>query len=173
MGLGLMDFVPLVLTQPPPSNWWWSNNSNLQSKNSWRGWGSPLVKISASWSSLETCGRLMTLRSYSSQIKCQSTSICFVRSWKTGFSVIRMKLVLSVWSGVAEVWGNPRSASKPWSQRISEQAEDMARYSDSVEDLETLSCFFAFPRDERFTQIHHQPVVDQRVFGHPAQSASE
>ena len=53
-------------------------------------------------------------------------------------------VVLSVWRGVDVVWGKPISESSPRSPRISEQAEDIAQYSGSMEDLDTLSCFLHF-----------------------------
>ena len=58
------------------------------------------------------------------------------------------------------------------SQIISEQAADMARYSDSVEDLETLACFLLFHEIKEEPRNMHQPVTKRRVSGHPAQSAS-
>jgi hypothetical protein len=48
----------------------------------------------------------------------------------------------------------------------------MARYSASVEDLETRSCFLHLQEIKALPKNIHQPVVDRRVSGHPAQSAS-
>ncbi|KAM7511994.1 hypothetical protein LguiB_010869 [Lonicera macranthoides] len=48
----------------------------------------------------------------------------------------------------------------------------MARYSDSVEDLETRACFLLFQEIKESPRNIHQPVTDRRVLGHPAQSAS-
>ncbi|KAL5701104.1 hypothetical protein ACHQM5_026479 [Ranunculus cassubicifolius] len=56
---------------------------------------------------------------------------------------------------------------------ISEQAADMARYSASVDDFETESCFLHFQEIRASPRNIHQPVVDFLVSGQPAQSASE
>ena len=75
--------------------------------------------------------------------------------------------------GVAPSEGNPMSESTLRSQSISEQAADIARYSASVEDLETLSCFLHFQETRLSPKNMHHPVVDLRVSGQSAQSASE
>ena len=67
---------------------------------------------------------------------------------------------------------NPISANRPRSQTISEQAANMARYSDSVEDLETQSCFLLFQEIKESPRNIHQPVIERLVSGQPAQSAS-
>jgi hypothetical protein len=41
---------------------------------------------------------------------------------------------------------------------ISEQVEDIAWYSDSVEDLETLSCFLLFQEMSALLKNMHQPI---------------
>ena len=48
----------------------------------------------------------------------------------------------------------------------------MARYSDSIEDLETLACFLLFHEINEEPRNMHQPVTERRVSEHPAQSAS-
>ena len=52
------------------------------------------------------------------------------------------------------------SASKPRSQTISEQAVDIARYSDSVEDFETRSCFLIFQDIKESPRNMHQPETE-------------
>ena len=54
-----------------------------------------------------------------------------------------------------------------------EQAFDIARYSASVDDLETLSCFLHFHEIKESPRYMHHLVVDRRVSDHPAQSALE
>ena len=48
----------------------------------------------------------------------------------------------------------------------------MERYSASVEDLEIGSCFLHFQEIKEEPRNMHQPVVDRRESGQPAQSAS-
>jgi len=48
----------------------------------------------------------------------------------------------------------------------------MALYSDSVEDLETQSCFLLFQDIKESPRNIHQPVTERRVSGQLAQSAS-
>ena len=51
---------------------------------------------------------------------------------------------------------------------VSEHAADMARYSASVDDLETESCFLHFQEIRASPKNIHQSVVDFRVksYGH-------
>jgi len=167
MGHGWANLWACVNT-PPQIDAVESVSINLPDKNWWRGRGSPFVKMSAIWRPEEMNGREMTPRRYSSRMKWQSTSMCLVRSWKTGFSVIRIALVLSAWRGVGECCGKSRSESSPRTQSISAQASDMARYSASVEDLETLACFLHFQDINASPRYIHHPVVERRVSGQPA-----
>lgn len=52
-------------------------------------------------------------------------------------------------------------AIKPRSQIISKQADDIARYSDSIEDLETLSYFLLRQEMRALPRNIHQPVIKQ------------
>ena len=83
-----------------------------------------------------------------------------------------LALVLSACKGVGSVSEKSNSASKPRSQIISEQARDIARYSDSVDDLETLSYFLLFQEINASPKNMHQPVMERRVSAQPAQSSS-
>lgn len=143
-----------TIWHPPQIDAKESTSSILRTRNSWRGLQRPLVKMLASWNSVETCGRLMTFRSYSSWIKWQSPSIGFVHSRKIGFSVMRTALVLSTWRRLALIRGIPNSISNPQSHRISKQGKDMAWYSDFVEGIETVSCFLHFQEIKAFAQKH-------------------
>ncbi|KAK2444911.1 hypothetical protein QL285_015901 [Trifolium repens] len=98
--------------------------------------------------------------------------MCFVLSWYTGFTAICIALVLSACSGVGFVCEKPSSERRPRNQIISEHAADMDRYSASVEDLDTKSCFLHFQEMGASPKNIHQPVVDFLVSGQPAQSAS-
>ena len=55
---------------------------------------------------------------------------------------------------------------------ISALADDIARYSASVEDLNTVVCFLHFHEIRESPRNIHQPVVDRRKSGQPPQSAS-
>jgi hypothetical protein len=48
----------------------------------------------------------------------------------------------------------------------------MALYSDSIEDLETRYCFLLFQNIRESPKNIHQPVIERRVSGQLAQSAS-
>lgn len=56
---------------------------------------------------------------------------------------------------------------------ISLLADDIERYSSSAEDLETIACFYHFQEIGDVQRHIHQPIVDLRVSGQPAQSALE
>jgi len=80
--------------------------------------------------------------------------------------------MLSVWSGVGLTGEKPSSMRTPRNQMILEQAADMARYSASVDDLETWSYFLHFHKIKASPRNIHQPVVDFLVFGQLAKSTS-
>lgn len=75
--------------------------------------------------------------------------------------------VLYAFNGVGQVCTNPRLEKSPWSQSISDEEEDTARYSASVEDLETHSYFFHFHEIKAPRRYMHDPVVDRRVSEQP------
>lgn len=56
---------------------------------------------------------------------------------------------------------------------ISLLADDIERYSSSAEDLETIACFYHFQEIGDVQRNIHQPIVDLRVSGQPAQLALE
>jgi len=69
-------------------------------------------------------------------------------------------------------WEKPSSASNPCSQTISEQAANIARYSDFVEDLDMCAYFLLFQEIKELPRNMHHPVTEQRVSRHLAQSTS-
>lgn len=75
--------------------------------------------------------------------KWQSTSICFARSWYTGFEAIRIALILGHREELDYNKGYQFHSRdlKSCSETISLQTDDIARYSASVEDLNKVSCF--------------------------------
>lgn len=55
----------------------------------------------------------------------------------------------------------PRSPNKPCNYTISLQAEDMARYSASIEDLDTVACFLYFHKiRESPRKTHHSASIE-------------
>ena len=60
----------------------------------------------------------------------------------------------------------------PRSQTILEHAIDIARYSDSIEDLENRAYFLLFQEIKEPPRNVHQPETNRRVSGHPTQSKS-
>jgi hypothetical protein len=58
--------------------------------------------------------------------------------------------------------------NNPWNHVISEQAEDIVWYSDSVEDLENMYCFLLFQEMNALPKNMHQPVTEWRVSTHLA-----
>lgn len=156
-----------------PSNWCGKiEDINLLVRSWWRCLGSALVKISANWLKEETWGRVIFLVTTCWRMKWQSISMCFVLSWKTGLLAILVALVLSPWRGVELPTGIPNSHKRRWSQIISALAEDIARYSASAEDFETVVCFLHFHEIREFPRNIHQLVVDLQESRQPAQSAS-
>ena len=79
-----------------------------------------------------------------SLVKWQSNSICFVRSWKTGF----LAICRALWFWQCNVTGfhlsTPISSKSLMSQVTSDAALAIALYSASAEDLETVCCFLLF-----------------------------
>ena len=170
-GLGLVGLSYIFFYTP--SNWCGNaENNNLQVSSWCRGLGSALVKISANWSWVETWGKVIFSVTTCWWMKWQSISMCFVRSWKTGLLAILVALVLSPWSGVELPTMTPNSQRRRRNQMISALADDIARYSASAEDLDTVVCFLHFHEIRESPRNIHHPVVDRQESGHPAQSAS-
>lgn len=55
----------------------------------------------------------------------------------------------------------------------SQQVIAIKRYSASAEDNEIVFCFLLFHEIKEFPRKTQYPVVERRVTGHPAQSASQ
>jgi len=83
-----------------------------------------------------------------------------------------MVIVLSPWRGVGLSWEKSSSTSKPRSQTVSEQATNIARYSDSVEDLDMHALFLLFQEIKESPRNMQHPVTKRQVLKHPTQSAS-
>ena len=109
---------------------------------------------------------------YSSLMKWQSTSMCLVCSWKTGFLTIWSAAWLSQWSRVGWEWDIPRLWRRSLNHFNSPVTAVMDRYSASAEERDTVCCFLVFHEIGEDPSRTNHPVRDLRVKGHPAQSES-
>ena len=102
-----------------------------------------LMNISTSWRCEGTNCVTIWLAWIFYLTTCQSISICFVRSWYTGFAAIWS----AAWLSRNKVIGfkhTCRSLNKHWSYVSSHVAVTMDLYSASADDLETVLCFPVF-----------------------------
>ncbi|KAI0494907.1 hypothetical protein KFK09_025053 [Dendrobium nobile] len=81
--------------------------------------------------------------------------------------------MLSQSKSIGWLYGMRKSVSSRFSQMVSAVAAASARYSDSVDDLATVFCFLTVQEMRVLPRKVQCPVVDFRVLGSPAQSASE
>ena len=132
-----------------------------------------LVKMSASWWAEVTWSVFKRLAWILSQIKWQSTSICLVRSWNTGFAAIWRATWLPQKRAAAMGWAIWKSWSNERSQVISQVVIAMALYSASPEDLETIDCFLECQEMRESPRKTQNPVTDLRVSEQPAQLESQ
>ena len=130
------------------------------------------VKMSAIWSFVDTWYGSITPLRFSSRTEWQSTSICFVRSWKTWFKLIWIAGLLSLCIVISHLWSNHISRSNALTHFSSRLTSCIARYSTSADEHETVSCFLVCHEigEEPSCMIH--PVSDRLVRGHAAQSES-
>jgi len=145
---------------------------NLRNKNSYCCFPKAFVNISASCNDDITNLVVILPATMASRIKWQSTSICLVRSWNTGFCDIWRADWLSQWRDIGVGWDTPRLSSKALSLVNSHVVMAIDRYSASAEERETMCCFLVFQDTGELPRKTIQPVSDRRVRGQPAQSAS-
>ena len=144
----------------------------LQRRSRKRWVGRLFVKMSASWSIVDTDLIERSLQRTLSWTKWKFTSICFVLAWKTGLDAIARAETLSHHKIGASTRKTPSSLSKVWSQHNSAEAKARARYSDTILERETVSCFLAdhvIGLEPRYTS---KPEVDLLSSRSPAQSTS-
>ena len=136
-------------------------------------WTKPsgLVKMSASWREDETCKVLSKLAWILSQMKWQSTLICFFLSWNTRLAAIWRAAWLSQKSTEAVGCGMQRSWSKAKSQVSPQVATAIALYS--AEERETTVCFFDLHDIKESPKKKQNPIMDLRVSGQLDQSESQ
>ena len=94
--------------------------------------------------------------------------MCFVRSWYTEFTTIWMTLVLSPWSGVGSIGGNPGSEIRPCNHTILEQVTDIALYIASIKDLETQSYFLHFQEINLYKERLNLQTLSEAVMDIPS-----
>lgn len=91
-----------------------------------------------------TGSSLIVLSVTSLRIKWQSSSMCFVRLWKMRLVAMWMVALLSQNNKQCEGELTCKSFSSWCNHMISDVLAAKARYSASVEDRDTMLCFFAF-----------------------------
>ena len=98
--------------------------------------------------------------------------MCLVLSWKTGLDAICKAVWLSQMSFICSSFPNLNSRRRCFIHMSSHVIRAIARYSASVLDLTTTSCFLLF-QDIRLPLIKTQyPEVERLSVGEPAQFAS-
>ena len=80
----------------------------------------------------------------SSRTKWQSTSICFVRSWKMGLAAMCKAAWLSQYKCVGSECITPRVDNNPFNHFNSQVVVAMDLYSASTEERYTVCCFLIF-----------------------------
>ena len=133
--------------------------------------GSAFVKTSATWCWLLTWTSLITLDWKYSWIKWWSMSMCLDRSWWTGFEA-RVIANLFSQNNITKGTSTSKWRSNFLNQTFSLVIEDKARYSASVDDLETVGCFLEHQERRLFPKNTQEPEVDLLVSTQLAQSAS-
>ena len=102
----------------------------------------------------------------------QYISMCFVCSWKTGLTAICNVSWLSQYNNV----GSDSETFKYWTMYLnqvnSKQVFIVARYSTSVDDVNTLVCFLDFQEIVEFPSKMQNPEIDV-VVQQPPQSRSQ
>jgi len=73
--------------------------------------------------------------------------------------------MLSTWRRVRVNQRIPSLCNLPQNQTLLENAKDIAWYSNSLEDLETQSCFLLFQKIIVSPRNIHQPITESRVLG--------
>ena len=105
---------------------------------------SAFVKISASWYCVGTYEALIIPACNFSRTMWQFISMCFVRSWNTGFAAICNVAWLSQKNWASKLHGTFKSRDKYRNQTISKQVLAIARYSAFANDLDKFVCSFDF-----------------------------
>jgi hypothetical protein len=116
-----------------------ATNPKFPRKRTNVAWSRGFVKMSASWSWVETWLNTMVPFSTLSLKKWYLTSMCLVLEWSTRFFATLMALVLSQRSGIW-VHSSPKSLKVYEIHNSWEQQLAAATYSASVVDWATLDC---------------------------------
>jgi len=102
------------------------------------------VKMSTSYIGVWTYLAWISPFWIASRTKWQSTSICFVRSWKTGLAAICKAAWLSQCRSTSPECITPRVDNKPFNHFNSQVMVVMDLYSASAEDRDSICCFLVF-----------------------------
>ena len=168
LAIGWVWALGWIILFTHPSNWCGVERSSNLEVTEWENHGKTYVGLLWMWSWYGICGRWRTLGKIFSRIKWQSTSMCFVHSWNIGLLAIWIALVLSAKRGVGYLRKTPNSLRRRWSQTISLEADDIALYLASIDDLETVDCFLHFWEIIVVPKNIRQLVVEHWVLGQPA-----
>jgi len=128
---------------------------------------SAFIKISASWYCVNTYEGLIIPVCNFSRTMWQSISMCFVRSWKTGFVAICKATWLSQKSRADKLHDTFKSCNRYRNKIISKLVLTIARYSTSADDLDTLVCFFYFHEIIEELRKMQYPDTNLRFFWQP------
>jgi len=169
------SFILILLIFPPQTQGGWLAQLTTLSlsrklRNLLVEWGLVMISAACSWEGIWETTRSL-LRNFSLTKK-MSSSMCLVRAWRSRLWAKATELWLS--QKIREVskvmWSSLRRDS---SQRISEVTWARLRYSSSVVDLATKSCFLAHHETKLGPRKMQAPEVDLRSSWSAAQSASQ
>ena len=107
-----------------------------------------------------------------SQMRWQSSSMCFVYSWKNGLAEICKASLLSQCRIVGCEWETCKSLIRKRIHVILQLAVAMARYSASAEERDTVVRFLDYQEIKESPSMVQNPVVECLVIGQLPQSES-
>ena len=145
---------------------------NLRRINSYWRWPNAFVKMSASCSLDGTKMGWICPATISSRTQWQSISMCFVRSWNTGFWDMCKAAWMSQWRDIDCEWDTPRLERRLFNHVNSHVVSAIDRYSASADKRDTVCCFFVFQETGEPPRNTNQPVRERLVKGQPPQLAS-
>jgi len=133
-----------ILIPSPQAGWCMFTSPSLETMDlKWTRWGN-LVKMLASCSSERMGRRCRGLTCIFSQTMWQSSSMCLVLSWKLGLWAMCLIDFLSQYRVAMVIGWTTKSWRRYKIHYISQTVATSAQYSTSVDDQETICCFFDF-----------------------------
>lgn len=132
------------MTNTPPQAGGGEDKPSLHTASWCHGLDKTLVNTSTNWSCVETWEREIRPSCNFYLIKWQSKSMCLVLSWKTGLLAMYMAAWLSHFKGIGIRSSTSNSTSNLFNQANSKHTRLIDLYSASVDDKDTVVCFFDF-----------------------------